>query len=68
MTSLPWIQVVPRYPGAPPTWCPGSSFHPSCLSSLLWLPQWLETLVSASLSSICEFGVLMAAELGEVEA
>lgn len=68
MTSLSWIQVVPRYPGAPPTWYPGSFFHPSCLSSLLWLPQWLETLVSASLSSICEFRILMEAELGEVEA
>lgn len=57
VTSLPWIQGVPPCPGAPPTWCPASSFHPSCLSSLIWPPQWLATLVSASLSSICEFGV-----------
>lgn len=52
------FQVVPQCPGAPPTWYPGSSFHPSCQSSPLWSSQWLETPVSVSLSSICEFEIL----------
>lgn len=56
-TSLPWVQVAPQCPGAPPTWCPGSSCHPSCLSSPLWSPRWLETPASVSLSSICECGI-----------
>lgn len=56
-TSVPGIQDAPRCPGAPLTWCPASSSHPSCLSSPLWSPRWLATPVSASLSSICEFGV-----------
>lgn len=51
------FQVVPQCPGAPPTWYPGSSFHPSCQSSPLWSSQWLETPVSVSLSSICEFEI-----------
>lgn len=55
--SFARIQVAPPCPRAPPTWCPASSFRPSCLSSPLWSPQWLETPVSASLSSFCEFGV-----------
>lgn len=48
---------MPQCPGAPPTWYPGSSFHPSCQSSPLWSSQWLETPVSVSLSSICEFEI-----------
>lgn len=54
--TLPWLQAVPPCPGVLPTWCPGSSSHPSCLSSPLWSLQWLVTPVSVSLSSICEFG------------